>query len=104
MDIRCKKLSCKFNNKYTCKAKELGVGEDIICSSFILDEEKKELDNKKIDIFKDKIEFASQRECKNVDILCSCDCLFNRNGKCVANGITISNLKQKPYCVTYLRK
>ncbi len=103
MDIRCRKTTCKFNDKYTCKAKEILIKKSLICEKF--EKGDRPAEDKTHHIFSDiPPEYAPQRDSKTIDIGCQAHCLFNSNGKCVANGITLNDLKEKPLCVTFLRK
>ncbi len=104
MDIRCRKISCKFNDRFTCKAKNIEIDKKVICSTFENDDTKKNLQDVTKNFFEQKPDFAPQRDSKTIDINCNTSCLFNRNGKCVANGITLNAIKEKPYCVSFLKK
>ncbi len=102
MDIRCRKTGCKFNNKYTCTAKGILIKKNIECSHY-------EKGNTPVDktkyIFSDNPpEYAPQRDSATIEIDCKARCLFNDNGKCVANGITLNDIKEKPLCVTFLEQ
>ncbi len=102
MDIRCRKTSCKYNNKYTCKANEILIKKNIECSKY-------EKGNTPVDktkwIFTDNPPiYAPQRDSATLSIDCNAKCLFNDNGKCVANGITLNDIKEKAICVTFLHK
>ena len=48
--------------------------------------------------------YAPQRDSKALKISCQAKCLFNHNGQCVSNGITLNSIKEKPYCVSFLGK
>lgn len=102
MDIRCRKTSCKYNKMQTCQASEILINEEIICSTFVKDENKLEIDKSK-SIFEETPQFARQRNVKTMKIGCKTDCIFNDNGKCTANGIFVNSLIE-PYCMTYLKK
>ncbi len=103
MDIRCRKTTCKFNDRYTCKAKEILVKKNLICEKYEKGDKPKE--DKTQRIFSDEPPvYAPQRDSKTIEIDCKAHCLFNCDGKCVANGITLNDLKEKPLCVTFLRK
>lgn len=103
MDIRCRKLLCKYNDRFTCRAKEILVGEKIVCSTYQKDEEKEVQDVTK-HLFDQSPNYAPQRDSRALAIHCRAKCLFNRNGKCVSNGITLNSIKEKPYCVSFLKK
>ena len=103
MDIRCRKTECKFNDKYTCKADEILIKQNMECKRFVrsgrgvVDKTKKIFSN-------DPPVYAPQRDSATIKIDCKADCLFNDGGKCVANGITLNDIKEKPLCITFLKK
>ena len=103
MDIRCRKTSCKFNDKYTCKAKAILVKTSGECNTYQRGD-KPPVDKTKWIFTDTPPEYAPQRDSATIDIGCNAHCLFNQNGKCVANGITLNDLKEKPFCVTFLKK
>lgn len=103
MDIRCRKTGCRYNDRYTCKAKEILVKKNVECGKYEKGD-KPPVDKTKW-LFSDKPpEYAPQRDSATIGIDCNAHCLFNDNGKCVANGITLNDIKEKPLCVTFLRK
>ena len=103
MDIRCRKTTCQFNDRYTCKAKGILVGRKVACTTFEKGDKKEEVDTTK-HLFEKTPDYAPQRDSKTLAILCHADCLFNKEGKCVSNGITVNSISEKPYCVSYLKK
>lgn len=103
MDIRCRKTRCQFNDRYTCKAKEIGVELSAACATYIFDKNKPEVDTTK-HLFEKAPEYAPQRDSKTAHISCKAKCLFNKEGKCVSNGITVNAVKEKPLCVSFLEK
>lgn len=103
MDIRCRKGYCKFNDRFTCRAKEIVVDRDVVCSMYQKDEEKPVQDVTK-NMFEKEPDFCPQRDSKALSIKCRADCLFNHNGVCVSNGITLNSIQERPYCVSYLKK
>ncbi len=103
MDIRCRKRLCKFNDKFTCKAKELQINKNAICDIYCLDSNKKVLDTTK-HLLEQPPVYAPQRDSKTLKIQCTAICMFNHNGQCVSNGITLNSIKEKPYCVSFLKK
>lgn len=104
MDIRCRKILCKYNDRFTCKAKDILINEKVICSTFQNDENKKDVQDVTKHLFDREPDFSPQRDSKALDINCEAKCLFNRNGNCVSNGITLNAIKEKPYCVSFLKK
>lgn len=103
MDIRCRKGLCKFNDRFTCRAKEILVDNCEKCATFEKEQGKKVQDVTK-DFFEKTPDYAPQRDSKTLDIKCKADCLFNHNGMCVSNGITVNAIKECPYCISYLRR
>lgn len=103
MDIRCRKGLCKFNDRFTCKAKGITIGREVVCSTYELEEGKKVQDVTKT-LFEREPCYAPQRDSKTLEIKCRANCLFNHNGKCVSNGITLNSIEEKPFCISYLKK
>lgn len=104
MDIRCRKTGCKFNDRYTCKAKEILIKRSCECQKYERDKTKEVVDKTKW-LFTNKTpEYAPQRDSATIVIDCTAHCLFNQDGKCVANGITLNDIKEKPLCVTFLKE
>ena len=104
MDIRCRKLACKFNDRFTCRAKGILVDKKIICSTFENDENKTNIQDTTKWLFEQEPNYAPQRDSTALQIACKADCLFNRNGKCVSNGITLNSIKEIPYCISFFKK
>ena len=104
MDIRCRKTSCKYNNKYTCMAREILIRKNCVCQQFQKDFAKPVVDKTKKIFTDDPPIYAPQRDSATIGIDCKASCLFNDGGKCVANGITLNDIKEEPLCVTFLRK
>lgn len=102
MDIRCRKTNCQFNNKFTCQAKEILINQKIICSTY-KNGDKPEIDTTKT-MFERAPEYAPQRDSKTMKIGCKTNCMFNKSGVCIANGITVNDIKECPYCMTYISK
>ncbi len=103
MDIRCRKTSCAYNDRYTCKAKEILIKKNLECAKF--EKANKPAEDKTKWMFTDNPpKYAPQRDSATIGIGCNAHCLFNCDGKCVANGITLNDINEKPLCVTFLRK
>ncbi len=103
MDIRCRKTKCFYNDKYTCRAKEILIKTNTECDRYEKGD-KPAVDKTKWMFTDSPPEYAPQRDSATLQIDCKAKCLFNENGKCVANGITINDLKEKPLCVTFLHE
>lgn len=103
MDIRCRKTSCTYNDRFTCKAKDILINGKVICQTFKYDSNKNAPDTTK-KLFERTPDFAPQRDSKALCIFCKADCLFNHNGRCVSNGITLNAIKETPFCISFLKK
>ncbi len=106
MDIKCRKTSCKYNNSYTCVAKGIDISTAVECATFQPDTTKKAEDFSK-NMFETDVEtYANSRHIKDVDLFCQVgQCLFNRSGKCNANGITVLDEGEgKTSCGTFIKE
>ncbi|MBQ7602852.1 MAG: DUF1540 domain-containing protein [Clostridia bacterium] len=100
MDIRCYKTGCRHNNGLTCEAKFLGINTRTVCESFVRADEDKNIGKL---MFEAAPEFANSRHIGTIKLSCQqYGCLFNNNGGCSANGITVVVANDKPACATYI--
>jgi len=102
MDLKCKKMNCKHNNCCACMSKKIKIERNCECSTFELNDN---LPNEqRQDISRDMFETAPEihpfRHNKTMTIECGADCLFNKDGLCRANGISVINGKEKGVCIT----
>lgn len=102
MDIVCRKTECEFNKDYVCQARGILIDKKIMCSTYEPIEEKKPDFSK--DLPNEAPVYGRHRVVKDLNLLCKANCLFNRDGFCEANGITVNSLDEKPYCITFLKK
>lgn len=96
IDLKCKLTDCKYNKNSDCSAKEISVESEAICSSY----EKVDKEEPK-----DAIPMPAVRH--NTSVNCEARCLFRKNGKCIANGITVvdeTGKKIEASCSTYMPK
>lgn len=103
MDIKCNKTICKHNNCYCCEAGKIDVAQNAECKTFCKGN-KKDLQDVSKNMFEASPEIAPFRHSKNVDINCGAHCLFNVNGVCNANGITVLEGKTIGRCGTFLER
>lgn len=103
MDIRCRKQTCVYNDRFTCRAKDININQKVMCDKYKKDENKKVEDTTK-HLLEKPPAYAPQRDSKALKISCQAKCLFNHNGKCVSNGITLNSVNEKPFCVSFLGK
>lgn len=106
MDLKCRKTTCKHNNKYACMAKTILVGKKTDCETFEKDpcKDKDDLQDVSKTMFESAPDLHPYRHNKECDINCNAECLFNKNGKCKANGITVLCGKTDGICGTYIKK
>ncbi len=101
MDLRCRKTGCKYNKNLTCTAKSIEIGKKLNCNTF---EKVHEDVDFSAEIFSENPpKISDYRHLKDVCLTCKADCLFNRSGNCIANGITINSPKKSPICITFAR-
>ncbi len=90
MDIKCRKTSCKHNNDYTCLAKGIDISKETNCKTFSPDDTKPAHDFSRNLFEADTENYANSRHIKEIKLDCHAnECLFNHEGKCHANGITV---------------
>ena len=106
MDLRCNKTNCKHNCKYCCTASEVHISRDTDCRTF--DKDYAKTAQKLQDVSRDMFElapeiknFASDRK---MCVFCNAHCLFNKMGKCNANGINVLENNKKGYCGTFIEE
>ena len=106
MDLKCKKLNCKNNDKYSCMKDCIKVSKSAECDSYEKENVVREGQdqNASRDMFETAPDYHPYRHKKNVDIECGADCLFNQSGRCKANGISVCNLKSCALCTTFIKK
>ena len=102
MDLKCKKMVCKYNNGCACMSKKIKVTRNCECGTY---ERADNIDEKqRQDISRDMFETAPEihpfRHSKDISIECSAECLFNKDGLCKSNGISIMNGKNAGVCIT----
>ena len=102
MDLKCKKLNCKYNNACACMSKGIIIKRSCECGTFEQDCVRDEKQHQ--DISKNMFEVAPEihplKKKKNVSIECKAECLFNNDGVCKANGISVMNGKNSGVCIT----
>ena len=82
VDLKCFKENCRFNKSCNCYAKGIDVDEITICTTF-------QHSNNPHKHEEDRIPQALVRH--NTAVRCFAPCLFNNDGICTANGITVLN-------------
>ena len=93
IDLKCKCTTCKNNSNCNCNAQGITVTKGTICSGF----RAKRVSNVE---FADEIVQPLVRPSTEVE--CYARCMFNKDGICVANGITVGDLNSNASCETFL--
>ena len=93
IDLKCKCTTCRFNTNSNCRANNINIDSQTTCNSYI------ETRSKDAE-FADEISQPLVRKSTNVE--CFANCMFMREGSCIANGITIGNLTNNAKCETFL--
>lgn len=95
-DLKCGLTDCSFNKGYSCCGNHITVNSNTDCSSFT----KREQDN----FFEAGVDIASGNCTVDTYVECKANCLYNKNDRCVANGITVMDEDGKgATCLTYIR-
>ena len=75
MDIRCRKTQCKFNDRHTCRAKEICVNRQDVCEKYepkedkIMTQELSITDDRKVLALCDLSDSKNVVEIKTYDVL-----------------------------------
>ena len=106
MDLRCTKTDCEHNHKFACRAKNINVTKNTQCKTYKKDETKdvKTLQDISRDMFEIAPDVAHYKHNDNMCVDCLAKCVFNKCGKCNANGITVLETSQKGYCGTFIEE
>lgn len=104
MDLRCRKTGCKYNKNLTCTACHVNIANNLFCQTY-KDEKGKEIKDFSVTIFTDTPpKIADYRHIKDACLHCKAKCLFNKDGYCLANGITVNaGISKEPKCITFLK-
>ena len=102
MDLKCKKMNCKYNDACACMSRAIKVNRICECATF---EKSEDLDKEQHqDISRDMFEVAPEihpfRHNRDISIECSAECLFNKEGFCRSNGISVMNGRKSGVCIT----
>ncbi|MGN1212713.1 MAG: hypothetical protein ACI4TZ_01605 [Christensenellales bacterium] len=106
MDLRCNKTNCKHNKCYCCTATEVHIAKNTDCRTYDKDPEKTpdKLQDVSRDMFEVAPEIAGYKHDNKMNVKCNAKCLFNKNGLCNANGITVLEHKKDGICGTFIEE
>ena len=106
MDLRCKKTICKHNKNFACTASKVHIARNTDCLTY--DRDFAKTPEKLQDAIRDMFEIAPEvSEYSHNDKLCvdcRAHCLFNKMGKCNANGITVLENSKNGCCGTFIEE
>ncbi|MBS7401519.1 MAG: DUF1540 domain-containing protein [Eubacteriales bacterium] len=98
MNIRCRKIDCKFNHAGACHAHEVKVCRNANCTTY-------QKEHGKVDL-----ELASElapTKPHNVPLACTMgSCLYNHDCRCAANGIAVVDNEDtnQADCATFIER
>ena len=91
-DLKCKREGCEFNQNCRCPAKHITIASNAECTSYSPSENYNKTEKSKIK--QRAVRVNTVADCK------AAGCLFNHDGVCVANGISVATIGTKPECLT----
>lgn len=96
VDLKCKCGKCEFNHNCNCHARHIVIGRQTKCETFSRSSDENKTEHS------DEISQPLVRP--SVEVLCNATCLFNKQGKCLANGISVQSDNGDVQCTTFLAK
>ncbi len=97
-DLKCGLKECKFNKGYCCCSKEIEVSSYTDCLTYT------PIESKRASTFEAGEDFTPANYSVDTAVACSAKCIFNRDGKCISNGITVMNQgSDEAVCLTYVK-
>lgn len=96
-DLKCGLTACKHNKGYSCCAKSITVDRAADCSAY------DPVASKRTD-FEAGADFVRANYSVDTEVSCSASCIFNRDGRCRSNGITVMSEGSSPAaCLTFIK-
>lgn len=97
-DLKCGLKSCVHNKGYCCCAKQVNVDRQTDCLTYEYDETKANTD------FEVGSDFIPANYSVDTKVSCSADCIFNRDNRCISNGITVMGQgENQAACLTFIK-
>lgn len=104
MDLRCRKTGCKYNKDLTCCANKINISQKLVCLEYQNEKGKGIKDFSKLIFTENPPKVADYKHIKDMCLRCEAKCLFNKNNRCLSNGITINAaLSNEPKCMTFMK-
>ena len=98
-DLKCGLKACVHNHGYCCVAKQIKVDAQTDCMTYEADEAKRN------SLFEAGEDFVPRDYSVDTFVKCEAECLFNKDKRCYANGITVMTHKAgDAMCLTYIQK
>ena len=98
-DLKCGLRDCKHNKGYSCCAKKIQVDNFTDCLTYEKSPEKKKV------MFEAAGDFVAANYSVDTAVGCTAKCIFNRDDKCKANGITVMGAaEEQACCMTFVKK
>ena len=106
MDIKCRKITCDYNDCTTCMANEISISNELKCKTFSTKNNKKVTKPKKTkNMFEFGEDYTMFKNGNTKEIKCNAvDCLFNAKCHCTANGINVLCGENCGLCGTHINK
>ena len=95
-DLKCGKKSCKFNKGYCCCARKIEVAKSTDCLTFTPTEKNKSM-------FEAGSDFVKADYSVDTAVGCNANCIFQKENRCVANGITVMGENNAANCLTFIK-
>lgn len=97
-DLKCGLKECKFNKGYSCCAKAINVNAYTDCLTYSPDEKKRN------SLFEAADDFVPANYTVDTAITCTAKCIFNKDNRCISNGITVMGQGSgEATCLTYIK-
>ena len=104
MDLRCRKANCFYNKDLTCMAHKITINKKLECLDYRSEKGKGIKDFSKLIFTDNPPKVSDYRHIKDMCLRCEANCIFNEDGKCLSNGITINAaISPQPKCITFMK-
>jgi hypothetical protein len=107
MDISCKKTNCIYNKNNHCSANAILVGSELNCKTFQKDATKPTPASAPLHTTLFEVGQIEQnfKEFEHIEVACKAkNCVFNKEGVCSANGISVLSNRKSAFCATSIKK
>ena len=98
-DLKCALKACIYNRGYCCCADEIKVGTDTKCHTYTIDHGKQDDLLFEMGMDQTKPDYSV-----NTKVNCDAPCVFQKNDRCHAIGITVLAADKDAECATFIIK